>query len=134
MYGIFTIYGTYKHTQNDDRFTPTDKAILVIAALSILCIGYGQLETDAVWYQIIGSASFLAGITLMAQKEFVWCQIFAWICFISGAVCMIHVYDGKPGIIALHSISIVIDCAAIIVIAIKERKKKLKIYKTNALQ
>ena len=133
MYAVFAIYGTYKHTQRRDEFNKTDKSILMITAVSILCIAYGQLQTHAVWFQIIGSASFLAGVALMAQKEFVLCQLFAWICFISGAVCMINVYSEKPGIIALHYISIGIDCVAIVGILLTLRKKNRKNKRLNAL-
>ncbi len=104
-----SVYGMYKHFNHNEKLSPVDITIIVIASIVIIYLVFQQLEEDTVWCQVAASAAFLSGQIFLAQKRRVY-KITGWVLFGIGGICLLILYyQGKKYLICIsHAVSVII--------------------------
>lgn len=112
---LLSIYGIYKHIEKNKLLTKVDFSIIGLAIIAITYIAVLQIKKDTIWYEILGSISFLSGVIFLAQKNMI-SNVVGWCLFFSGSICIgaIMIERGVWILVLLHVISLFICVRAII--------------------
>lgn len=125
---LLAIYGMYKHIKNTRGLTKIDWSIIGLTIIAISFLVFFQIRSNTVWYEIVASVSFLAGVVLIAQKYSI-SKIIGWVFFFIASLLYAKVLfdNGSYILTVVHLISMVIDIFAIYTILKKGRALSIKI-------
>jgi hypothetical protein len=125
---LLAIYGIYKFSQKIDALLLLDKIIISLTIIAITILVIKQIKNETVWYEIIASVSYLAGIILLAQKK-PWFKITGWLLFATGSICYgIVMYKNEAYILFILDII----STSLSLYGIWKVKQKLKINKLKS--
>ena len=122
-FSTLAIYGLYKHLHATDALTRIDISIICATLIIICCMVTMQLETNTVWYEVVGSVAYLVGMVLLAQK-YSTAQIFGWVCFVTASLCMAEIVfiKGRYILLFVDIVSAIISAYGIVKV-FKKRKQ-----------
>ena len=112
---FLSLYGIYKYFRKIKYLTGIDYLIVIIAIFVIAYLLEKQLQSGTIWYEAIGSVSFLGGIVFLAQENKIQ-KIIGWLCFMSGSLSVgtVMFQKGVYILVALHIISLLVGIYAIV--------------------